>query len=257
MEAPSQSLQQKIKAAQLHNRTHCPLARLPKDVQDHIAEYLEFNDRESDREVVAAINKIPDKRFAFKARTQYSAPEAVNIFVKFLNSRKILATSDKVGFEYSRDKSKIILAYQHENPNVTMYYCIYDHKQNKLVYAVKWPLNHGFDLCELLGVSNDGRYFSLIRYHKEQEDTYGYFETNPSDSSKPYHALGTIADRGFGPDPIVEFNKQATLCYDKRENTFYTLCSEQEHTERSKKTLALYLHQKCICKPFNYTQVNS
>lgn len=276
MEAPPQSLQQKIAAAQLHNRTHCHLARLPREIQDHLAQYLEFNDRESDEEF--ANKKIVFNEFGNEytvlnnyetapkeLRTRYAGtkktlilngtetpldlehcppPHAEELLVEALKPyepRKACTPFASVKIVYSRDKSKVLMAKNYDfSPDETgCYFFVYDRHKKEVLFS-QFILDGRTCFNVPCAITNDGRFFSARRIHPD-----GYpriVQINAPMNNTEYNLL-----------PVI-FNKQSTKFINEKDMQIYFLTEEQEHIQRSKKTLALYLHQKGICKPFDYRQ---
>ena len=281
MQFSPQQIKQNIAAARLHNRTS-PLARLPREVQDCIAQQLEFNDRESDEEFVKNVlpdiqNKLdgshtlglPNREISDEIRAKYSgrqtptiivdgkpciydlrlcaSPEAEKAFIALLKPHEspasFISSFPSVNIIYSRDRSKILM--KHELDNNRTYFIVFDMRENKTLYADYYFNMPNLLFYKLLAVSNDGKNFSI------------FCKTDPAHIT-PFHAVvreGKYYSCGAtNVCPQVEFNKQSTRLYNRNIHTIHPQCSEQEHQKRSKKNLALYLHQKGICKPFNYGQ---
>jgi hypothetical protein len=133
--------------------------------------------------------------------------------------------------------------------NMQTYFFIYDTRENKTIYAESHLPPFEIFFYKLLAVSNDGKIFSILKVKgSPRPHSYGIVR------GEMYYAIDddTIEIPTVN---TVEFNKQSTLIYDKKKGMHFPFCSEEEHKQKSKKTLAWYLHQKGICKPFNYTSV--
>lgn len=262
MQFSPQQIKQNIVAARLHNRTQCPLARLPREVQDHISEYLEFNDRESDEEFARNSQKLTTIAEDYKLGTT----QADTLLLDKLKplGAKHAQILPEVKILYSRDKSKVLMT---KNYNFSLtekgcYFFIYDLLNGQTLFS-KFIFDTSVAVLHIpLALSNDGK-FCLLKHQPATDYHYELFSTEKA-KTIAYHY--NVAE---------SFNKQSTKCiyhgakcmnkeYPEdsqrtagQKTSLYLLCSEQEHNERSKKTLSHFLHQKGICKPFYYTQVNS
>lgn len=232
----------------------CYLALLPADIHDHIASYLIFNDRESDDEFIART------RTAGTITSEHSAMINKHENYKFTvySTRGTLRT-------YSVDCSKIITLERQDEPKVT----ILDIQHNTMKESAKLAELSRESIKSLIGkiaLSRTGSHYAQLRDERRQEsfnERVSYkdclliknvlsSETQQFPIPSQYNNFISIGFNKQGTKIIVHANKYGTwelIPEDETPEIHYMvlLVSQEEHEEKSKKTLAHYLRHICCC----------
>jgi hypothetical protein len=220
------------------------IAMLPREIQDLIAEYLQFNDRETDAE--------------FIARTEKLVPDPNKI--EFNGEEKKLCS-------YSPHKAYSIAAYdidscaESEGTDHEFFTTIkISHKFKQLHTIFQEPRPKGTTCA--VAIANDGNMYAYVRRLMDHSGfiteglRYKYLVTikNPLiNYVKELHITGRLSGVA-----VCDFNKQITkfIVHDhkgwdgKNRHKIYSLSSDNvaKHDEKIEKTLQDYFKQKGICK---------
>jgi len=235
----------------------CWLNKLPKDIQNEIAEYLTFNDRETDAEFIERTKKLLNSkksekfvsqagyvedhyfknRFGFSMTLQiYSkhTEECIELYQRHINEKQYYVEL----FEFAPNHSKVILA-EDFGPSVQAH--AFDIVSQKEIY--KKSLASGTPPIAI-AISSDGTTLATV-------------------INGLGHSLLTVENILNNKTEIIEtsqtgikrldFNKQGTkiMYQTKSSSSTNSLASQEEHKKKSKKTLAAYFKQKGICKEIN------
>lgn len=228
----------------------CHLALIPKDVQDIIASYLIFEDKETDAELVE------------RALETAQLPPALSLCEPFLRFRELSPDSTEIA-SYLIDRSKILL---HEDFSIG-----YRHSRVSEVAIVDLKHKTITPNAQLTELCNKKTQWQKINSMVLSKD--GILVARELQTPHPKLAgdLTEIIVKNMksGDEQLIvkkwdlaitwyEFNKQATkiliLSREIHQNTLrltdtlYSLTSEKEHADKSKKTLAAYFRQNRVCK---------
>jgi len=271
----------------------CYLALLPDDIQNLIAEYLPFPDREDEREFVERARKVQqgDKNNPIKQGNfliKLMEEEVLNmpsIFGYYLElsfentiaeeKKNLIDTYSGMAWEKedifscSADASKVIMTNNFEGTS------IFDTRKNKQIYKVEAPKQGFINKTIASAISNDGTLIACI------EDLH-FYKVRPSPDGKgkilftknspgPYILTCKNINNNTEAQPIslpntikklIAFNKQATQIIvfettDTWHDKYHIFLSadEQEHVQKSKKTFNNFLQKWGICKDLR-TSVN-
>jgi len=263
------------------NNGICWLELLPPEIQDHIASYLVFSDRETDQEFIKrtlgitliqvcgvstrykylnSIIKIKRSGLFFALSIIHKKTRKERSICSYFCSSEFAPRriSDSL-VACSPDCSKVIYSpdADRELPQKLHLFDIYKNTQSKYYFGnrddrkIRYVNN---------AISSDGKILTSL--------LHGFGDSSPfparnsglhiSDISDVTKNILELSDEEIAKcklitinNPnIVTFNKQGTkvIVRSNYEYEIFDLCDEAEHNQKSRKTLADYFRQRGICK---------
>jgi len=255
--------QEKLKA-KFEEPGICYLELLPAEIQDHIAQYLVFRDRETDQELIARTqgmkqgcdenrkNEYLNGKFTLENRWLLFTM-VLNAYNKKTNQKKMLCEfehyqsdgSDDFLYSPAADCSKVIFlkASGISKSLVQVFDLLASSKKEERISGSTLNRSiYGHGDCAI-GISCDGNIYARV---------WDVFE-----SGKVFLRIGRLKGDDIMKRQItiseprcVAFNKQGTkvIVRNNKEYEVFDLCSESEHNQKSRKILADYFRQRGICK---------
>lgn len=231
-------------------KNECYLALLPKDVQDMIARYLPFNDRETDDE------------FIKRALRLYKLPRPfrpLSICAEFIELCPPGHSRDGNTASYILYKSKILLIEKFfkigfgPTPKVS----IIDLKKNQKIVQTDLIniIKEKIDSLEYMTLSRDEKLIAqIVTNHLETYRTPFYYQYKLLIKNREDNLV--IQEFSLPAEfDKCEFNKQGTKIIafskvnrDAIQHQIYQIKNENEDRIKSQKTLSEYLRHRGICK---------
>src|SRR3984885_4419086 len=255
----------------------CYLELLPAEIQDHIASYLVFRDKENDQEFIERTSLIeeityddPDLYNEYKGYryrdTEVVLDGAWNVMyrpslriTRATTKRKVELYSFGLTEEFevknivsgaSPSFSKVVLAQNEgEKTNIKVFNVSEKTRSNHSLSSNEIVQNiylNAKSECKAVGISNDGTWMAcLINIEPLGCALRLKSFTDVIKNRQLYIKIISVKN----PDRVV-FNKQGTkvILRNNSEYEIIRLCDEAEHKQKSEKTLADYFRQRGICK---------
>jgi len=246
-----------------YNHKPSLIDKLSGSMQDRIAQYLSFNDRESDAEFFKRTQSLlKNKEFKHVCKNGYiELTMEFNFFKDFLgfqpdNIVKVYSHYTKITnmlripcisswrncrkfFECAPHFSKaILLEDSDEKTRVNMFDLI----ARKRIYTEEWKRDDKL-LSDAVALSSDGTKFALVEKIEDSWDSLLKIKDIVRNEIETIIIPVGLAER-------VDFNKQGTkiIIQNKEGRYIHPLADKQEHALKTEKTLAAYFRQKGIRK---------
>lgn len=224
----------------------CYLAHLPKDVQDMIAEYLPFKDRESDGE------------FIKRAMELYQLPAPLPLCYDLCEWPGFGTGSDGCIASYLIDRSKILLVERYYDNGPIPKVSIIDLKKKEKILQedLKELVKEKMSSILYMTLSRDSKLISQLLTTETEEYTNGrieriFYRLKLLITNRDNHEVKHVSL----PDSFTkcEFNKQGTKIillnnYKEMRYGIHRIVDQKEHATKSQKTLSEYLRQYVVCK---------
>jgi len=252
----------------------CWLNKLPGDIQNEIAEYLTFNDRESDAEFIRRTSWLTRKFVTqggcaeFKCIKKYRGcsnilsvySNCTNKYTELYNRYMGEKQRYKTLFEFAPNNSKVILA---EDLGSSAQAYVFDLVSQKEIYKKNLETYPLFPLQ--VAISSDGTTLATIVENNGHSlltvENILNNNTEKIEMSEDKIEISGMSMQllGFNKLGWLDFNKQGTKIRSRNvayRSFIHSLVSEKEHNLKSKKTLIGYFRQKGICKQYAPKSIN-